>query len=73
MAEGGGLLNRYTAFKAVSRVRIPLSPPVLMIHFGLPQGEPRGWMVSYTVSIFVDNSLSRNYPLPSDEVVAVVS
>src|SRR5437868_11183668 len=28
VAEGGGLLNRYTAFKVVSRVRIPPSPPV---------------------------------------------
>ena len=27
VAEGGGLLNRYTAFKVVSRVRIPPSPP----------------------------------------------
>src|SRR5205085_5629223 len=27
-AEGGGLLNRYRAFKALSRVRIPPSPPV---------------------------------------------
>ena len=29
MAEGGGLLNRYTG-KTVSGVRIPLSPPVFI-------------------------------------------
>src|SRR5579872_6688762 len=27
LAEGGGLLNRYSAVKVLSRVRIPLSPP----------------------------------------------
>ncbi len=33
MAEGDGLLNRYTG-KTVSRVRIPLSPPILTGLFG---------------------------------------
>ena len=31
MAEGGGLLNRYSALKALSRVRIPPSPPYTII------------------------------------------
>src|ERR1017187_5703466 len=30
VVEGGGLLNRYTGLKPVSRVRIPLPPPVFM-------------------------------------------
>ena len=56
MVEGGGLLNRYTGLKPVSRVRIPPSPPPFCHIF-----TAIGILVQYDGNLIpADHDLLRN-------------
>ena len=61
MAEGAGLLNRYTG-KTVSGVRIPLSPPVLTKKL-----KNQGFFIGLSVSRSRFNAAAtRGFPVVSD-------